>query len=192
MTIDNGLLPMDDGVLSAGGDIINVSGGGKSVVFGDYGTVTIARSDCAASSIRSARSGRRSHSRPLLRPIPSLGGDDQITVGDNDIVIGGAGDDRSSSARAARMSLIGDNGEIDYTNGIRHDRGEVDPAYGGNDIIARSAGHVRSAISRLGSAPETASSIGGVGADTIVLRRTSGNVVRSATDGMATFNDGGA
>ena len=140
MTINNNLLPMDNGVLSAGGDIIDVAGSGTSIVIGDYGTVSILGHVAGIVDPFSILGPQTIVS--IASANTSLGGNDQITVGNNDIVIGGAGDDRIILGSGGQNVTIGDNGEIDYTKNattgvnVLTSIESTDAAHGGDDTIS--------------------------------------------------------
>ena len=104
---------MDAGVQSAGVDTITVTGTGSSTVFGDYGTVNIVgQSDGVVDPFGSL--GPQIVTK-IASANTSLGGDDVITVGNDDVVIGGAGADTIIVGAIGADVMIGDNGEIDYT-----------------------------------------------------------------------------
>ena len=122
MTIDNSLLLMDAGVngnvQSAGSDTITVIGNGKSVVFGDYATVSI-DGQIAGIVDPFASLGAPDIFTEMASVNTALGGDDVINVNNvnsSDVVIGGAGDDRIILGSGGQNVVLGDNGEIEYTN----------------------------------------------------------------------------
>ena len=103
------------------GDTI-ISGTGDAILIGDNGTATF------------AADGKRVQ---VISELSSLGGDDIISAaGGNNLVLGGVGgDDITTGAGADR--IFGDNGQLDYLNGILNRIATTDTseATGGIDTI---------------------------------------------------------
>ena len=191
MTIDNGLLPMDaginGGVLSAGVDTITVTGSGSSTVFGDFGTVNIVGQPAGVvdpfSSLGSEVITKMASANT------ALGGDDQITVGNNDVIIGGAGADSIIVGATGADVLIGDDGEIDYTyNSSTHvdvltSIKTTDSVHGGADTIAGPK-DVHGNYTPGGGSNSII--IGGIGGDTIDVGGANNTII--GDDGQATYD----
>ena len=133
LTIDNGTTAMNGGVLSAGNDTITVTGGGSSDVLGAYGVIDIAGQSTGVVDPFSSLGAE------VITTIASvnfaLGGNDTITVGNNDVVIGGAGANNIYVGSVGADVIFGANGEADYLNGVLTSAESLGPTYGGVDTI---------------------------------------------------------
>ena len=111
------------------GDFIQ-SGNGNGILMGDNGNVTY------------AANGQRVQ---IVSELSTLGGNDTVTAtGGDNIVLGGVGDDRITTA-AGNDTVFGDNGRLDYSNGILTDFTTTDAtdATGGSDTIEAGDGDNR-------------------------------------------------
>ncbi|MCV6613177.1 MAG: DUF4347 domain-containing protein [Amphritea sp.] len=109
------------------GDFIH-SGDGNGILIGDNGTATF------------AADGKRIS---VASEVSSLGGDDTITAtGGNNIALGGVGND-SITTGADDDAIFGDNGRLDYTNGILTGYSTTDTleTTGGSDTIEAGDGN---------------------------------------------------
>jgi len=121
--IDNITLGNGENIVMGGthGDTIK-SGTGNSILIGDNGTATF------------TADGKRIQ---VVSELSSLGGDDSITAsGGANAVLGGVGKDTITTG-AGSDSIFGDNGQLDYKNGILNRIATTDilDATGGIDTI---------------------------------------------------------
>ena len=179
LTIDNDPTVMDGGLLAAGNDTITVTGAGSSVVIGGYGIIDIAGQ--TAGVVDPFASLGIEQITEIASANTSLGGDNVITVGNNDVVIGGAGSDKIIVGAVGADVIIGDSGEIDYANGVLVAARSVDPLHGGDDTIS---GPLVNGLPTPGGSGGSVV-IGGVGADTIDLGGAGNTII--GNDGSATF-----
>jgi len=119
------ILTLGDGeklVIGGFSDDTIVSGTGDSILIGDNGTATF------------AADGKRIQ---VVSDLSTLGGNDTITAnGGNNLVLGGVGNDEITTGAGADR-IFGDNGQIDYLNGIltRVATTDTDETTGGIDTI---------------------------------------------------------
>ncbi|WP_029407232.1 DUF4347 domain-containing protein [Thiomicrorhabdus sp. Milos-T2] len=109
------------------GDTIN-SGIGNSILMGDNGTATF------------TLSGERTQ---VVSEVSTLGGDDRITAaGGDNLVLGGVGNDNINTGAGAD-SIFGDNGQLEYLDGIlnRTETTDVSESTGGIDTIESGDGN---------------------------------------------------
>ncbi len=180
LTIDNGLLPMDAGVLSAGANTITVTGSGASTVFGAYGVIDIVGQSAGVVDPFESL-GQAEVITEIASVNTALGGANAITLGNNDVVIGGAGANTIVVGAVGADVIIGANGEVNYAKGVLASVESLDPAHGGNDTITGPNGTAG------GSGDSVV--IGGVGADTITLGGAGNAVI--GNDGQVDFDANG-
>ena len=119
---------------TAGQDSVTVRGTGASVVVGDYGVVNIVGQ--SAGVVDPFASLGPQVVTTIMSVNTAVGGDDTIDVGNNDVIIGGAGADRIIVGATGADVIIGDNGEADYVNGALVLAQSLDPLHGGVDTVA--------------------------------------------------------
>ena len=168
---------------AAGDDAISVTGVGSSVVIGDYGVVDIVGQ--AAGVVDPFSSLGAEVITTIMSVNTSTGGDDTINIGNNDVVIGGAGADHIVVGPVGADVIIGDNGEADYVNGVLVAVQSIDPLHGGADYI--SGPIVDGQPTPAGSGGSVI--IGGVGADSILLGGSGNTVI--GDDGRVAFASAG-
>ena len=179
LTIYNG------GATAAANDSITVLGSGASVAIGDYGVVDIVGQAPGVDDPFQSL-GAPEVITTIESVNTSLGGNDTITVGNNDVVIGGAGDDHIIVGPVGADVIFGDNGEADYVNGALVSAESLDPLHGGNDLITGPT--VNGIQTPVGSGNSVI--IGGVGDDMILLGGS--NNVAIGDDGKVVFSAPGA
>ena len=177
------LLTIDNANPTRNDDTITVTGAGSSVVIGDYGVIDIVGQ--AAGVVDPFGSLGAEVITTVMSVDTSVGGDNTINVGDNDVIIGGAGDDHIVVGAVGADVIIGDNGEVDYVNGVLTSAESIDPLHGGADVI--SGPLVNGQATPAGSGGSVI--IGGVGADSISIGGADNVVV--GDDGRALFTTAG-
>ena len=161
--IDTINLGNGDNIAMAGtdGDTLN-SGTGDSILMGDNGTVTF---DATGKRVQ------------VTSEMSTIGGDDSISaLGGDNLVLGGVGNDNITTGAGAD-SIFGDNGQLDYLNGIlnRTETTDTTSATGGADTIE--AGDGNNTV------------FGGTDGDTITSGV--GNSVLGGDNGFVQLNDAG-
>ncbi|BAU91131.1 GLUG domain-containing protein [Methylorubrum populi] len=177
---DNGSAVFADGVLVSietmestfgGGDVI-VAGEGDNVVFGGVGADDVTTG--AGLDIILGDDGAATFAQGKLVRVStkneSVAGDDTIRAGDGDnVVLGGSGSDTITTGAGADL-VFGDNGAVDFVDGIRRDALSERAGGGGRDTIVTGAG--------------ADLVIGGLGSDTI-------DAGKDDTDADIVFGDNG-
>jgi Ca2+-binding RTX toxin-like protein len=114
----------DNIILGGVGDDVATAGSGLDIALGDNGTVNWDETGLLTQFASTA---------------PTLGGDDQLDVGDGDnVVVGGFGDDTVIAGTGTDI-VLGDNGQVTYTPGTallqQAVSTDADNLTGGNDTI---------------------------------------------------------
>ncbi len=191
------LLTIDNSGTTGGANTITVTGGGSSTVLGHYGTTNMSTDiDGDAVTPKGHRGSVRdswASSSEVITKIASvntsLGGDDLITVGNGDIIIGGYGDNQIIVGNFGADVIVGANGEIDYTynnqtlTNVLTSIESIDPSHSGNDIIAGPK-DINGNYTPAGSGNSIV--IGGTGADTIDVGGSNNKII--GNDGKASFD----
>ena len=150
-----------------GGDVITATGGSQNIILGDNGVVNL----------------NNSGSNDIFSTAESLGGDDTINAGSNNIILGGFGNDGITLGGGTAI-VLGDNGHVYRPAGaigfgtlasvFKLETTDTSAATGGVDTIISNAG--QNVI------------LGGVAGDFITAAGGSENIILG-DNGVVTLND---
>jgi Ca2+-binding RTX toxin-like protein len=150
-----------------GGDLITATGGSENIILGDNGVVNL----------------NNSGSNDIFSTAETLGGDDTINAGSNNVILGGFGNDGITLGGGTAV-VLGDNGHVYRPAGnigfgtlasvYKLETTDTSAATGGVDTIISNAG--QNVI------------LGGVAGDTITAAGGSQNIILG-DNGVVTLND---
>ena len=126
-------MPGEDDFDTSGDDTIEAMSG-NHIILADHGQIT------QADLIEDLGTDQPSQVATIN---PSIGGNDTVTTGDgDDLILGGAGAEVSLDAGDGNNIVLGDNGSIDLsTTGLPTNVETSDPSDGGADVIATGTGN---------------------------------------------------